>query len=928
MKQPLRTLALALLTLLVVPLESPAQSAALITDLQIGHDDGGSYPRGFTYFAGEVFFTATRPTYGFELWRTDGTAAGTRLVADLCPGPCSSLAVAVAATETHLFFRARHAVFGEELWSLSTEGELALLGDLCPGPCGGLGGEAGVLGNRLFFAATDGASGMELWVSDGSRAGTRRVRDICPGPCAAAPAGLTEFEGRLYFAAEDGTTGRELWRTDGTAAGTVLVADLCPDCDGDPQGLTVAEGALHFGADDGEVGREPWRTDGTAGGTRRLADLIPGPAGSNPQEIFSALGKTYVQGDCEEKGFCTWKRTGSFWVPATELYPLGTNTRPVEMLEEAGELFFSLGPRSGVGFQLWVTRGTSGSTRQVLDAVSNLGALTASSGGVLFRATVLRDGEFLRTLWFSEGTPRGTVPFEQDIEPGSFSPREMVATPLGIFFQAQRKFSKAEPWVTDGNPEDTRELLDLGSGAASSNPVPRFDLNRRLLLQTGIFREGVWSTDGTEAGTENLSGSVDAFVRVGDEAFFLDSIGSTLNVTDGTPDGTRQLVAFPSSGRTRSLAALDPDGPSPRLLFGDNGPGQRLWSYDPRTGGQTLVADLNPTGWTNEPCVFSPCPIAGFFPNVLTATESGTFFLGSEEETPIQLWFAEGTGGTVEVRRLHTFNTGVVLRYLFPEVPTVAFAPRDFVPFRGGVLFAAFETDSGFEPWVSDGTVAGTLSLGDLVPGAVGSDPYGFTVVPGESGADPVPFAYFFTRGPEGGELWRTDGTAVGTRRITALSHDGEPAFAAQGAGRSVVQDGTFYFTAATVETGDELWVSDGTAQGTHLLGEIHPGTRGAGIGSLTALAVRGRSALLFAADDGVHGHEMWTLRDGEPRLVQDIAPGPEPSSPADFVAVGSRVYFGADDGEHGRELWSLPFAVLTLPVDLPPVDLPPTRRP
>jgi ELWxxDGT repeat protein len=193
-------------------------------------------------------------------------------------------------------------------------------------------------------------------------------------------------------------------------------------------------------------------------------------------------------------------------------------------------------------------------------------------------------------------------------------------------------------------------------------------------------------------------------------------------------------------------------------------------------------------------------------------------------------------------------------------------------------------------------------------------------------------FAYFFTRGPEGGALWRTDGTAVGTRRITALRHDDEPAFAADAAGRNVVWDGTFYFAAATVSTGEELWVSDGTVDGTRLLTDIRPGPRGAGIRDLTVVAARGRSALLFAADDGVHGHELWTVQGGQPRLVQDIEAGPGSSSPSDFVVAGTRVYFAAWDHEHGRELWSLPFAHLIRPPGSDPGSDPegilPVRRP
>ena len=63
---------------------------------------------------------------------------------------------------------------------------------------------------------------------------------------------------------------------------------------------------------------------------------------------------------------------------------------------------------------------------------------------------------------------------------------------------------------------------------------------------------------------------------------------------------------------------------------------------------------------------------------------------------------------------------------------------------------------------------------------------------------------------------------------------------------------------------------------------------------------------ILFCADDGIHGLELWTT-DGTPggtRMLKDIFPGPGSSQPQHFVAVGSRVFFVADDGTNGWEIW------------------------
>ncbi len=41
--------------------------------------------------------------------------------------------------------------------------------------------------------------------------------------------------------------------------------------------------------------------------------------------------------------------------------------------------------------------------------------------------------------------------------------------------------------------------------------------------------------------------------------------------------------------------------------------------------------------------------------------------------------------------------------------------------------------------------------------------------------------------------------------------------------------------------------------------------------------------------------------------MLQDIAPGPLPSSPSGFRISGRNVYFSATDAVHGFELWAVP---------------------
>ena len=113
------------------------------------------------------------------------------------------------------------------------------------------------------------------------------------------------------------------------------------------------------------------------------------------------------------------------------------------------------------------------------------------------------------------------------------------------------------------------------------------------------------------------------------------------------------------------------------------------------------------------------------------------------------------------------------------------------------------------------------------------------------------------------------------------------------------------YFAANDGAHGRELWSSDGTGPGTHLVQDIFPGSDGSWVGYGSGLTVAGQT-VYFAANDGIHGYELWASDATVPgaRLVADIWPGAGWSGLADFAAMGDTLFFAADDSVHGRELW------------------------
>ena len=223
-------------------------------------------PAFLTQLGSSLVFGGSTPATGWELWRSDGTTAGT-VVQDLVPGDRSSNASKLTNVNDTLYFAAEDGVNGVELWKSDGTTTSTMVKDISSGAAGSSPANLTDVNGMLYFTANDGTSGVELWKSDGTTAGTVRVRDIRGGADSSSPANLTNVNGTLFFTADDGVNGVELWRSDGTASGTVLVKDIAPGPGSSaPAELVNLNGLLLFSADDGATGRGLWRSDGTASG--------------------------------------------------------------------------------------------------------------------------------------------------------------------------------------------------------------------------------------------------------------------------------------------------------------------------------------------------------------------------------------------------------------------------------------------------------------------------------------------------------------------------------------------------------------------------------------------------------------------------------------------------------------------------------------
>src|SRR5215213_8744121 len=174
---------------------TPHLKPFLVEDIYPGKT--GSEPNWLVDFKGSLLFGANHPRFGEELWRSNGTKPGTKLVKDIDPGPLvirkmektetgSSAPDSVLRTKKWIYFQATTVKYGDELWkSDGTEKGTKVVKDIIPVKGNSNPNDKGdaltrsaeveklyVVGKTLYFRASDGKHGVELWKSDGTKSGT------------------------------------------------------------------------------------------------------------------------------------------------------------------------------------------------------------------------------------------------------------------------------------------------------------------------------------------------------------------------------------------------------------------------------------------------------------------------------------------------------------------------------------------------------------------------------------------------------------------------------------------------------------------------------------------------------------------------------------------------------------------------------------
>lgn len=623
---------------------------------------------GFAEVGARMFFAKDR-----QLWLTDGTSSGTRAVF-VEGGPTLAEVPYLTAVGSTIFFVATDGPHGNELWrSDGTAAGTAMVTDLLPGPEGSEPARLLAQAGRLVMTAATEAVGRELWVSDGSAGGTVLLADLCPGTCSSLNVegwsgvrGLVPHGGGFSFFAFSGD-GTRLWASDGTGANTAPVASTLLRAPVDPAWPPtpphiVLNGRLVFD----DTGNDPnWHVDLVAvgGGPQdptavpvmppevHVTQFRPTDPIWNGALLLEALDRTSALWRADGTGPGTYRVADLDWGHAS----------PVDAL---GRVFFLQGSSSpGNQVELWVTDGSPAGTRKVKRFKEGLavGSLTTLGGRAVFGVADPVEGE---AIWTSDGTEAGTVA-GVDLCPGDCDWRVSADGWANVALGGKALLTFGDSTyrgllATDGTPSGT-EVLQSPEGTSLSAAVP---LGGVVVFARAFAGASLWRTDGTAAGTSRLA----LFQRVSLERssraplppgqpllFAADDggHGDELWRTDGTAQGTAlvlDIIPGPRSGRPRHFAVAEG-----RQWFAatDLERGRELWSSDGTPGSTRLEADVEPGPGSSAPSMLEGIGNRLFFqvlrepPGWIWAAHTSTL----PRVDTLPAWGCDGPGcaGTIRV---------------------------------------------------------------------------------------------------------------------------------------------------------------------------------------------------------------------------------------------------------------------------------------
>jgi ELWxxDGT repeat protein len=870
------------------PDSPPPGPARLVHDFFTGEFEGERPLPQITRLGKTLFFVASDVESGTGMWRTDGTAAGTRRIP--VPGVSEELGQP----------RVLGALGDRILWTaLTVSNHLVLLsagetGDAVVLPIGVFGADPRIVGQHLYFLSASG-SGFRVWSTDGTVEGTGPVpglagRNADFGTLETLAGRWLVFRERHEFLAWNLETSRllplltsgadwvdlhptgetlfffvrnqgRLWasRLDSPRAALVFTGDI--------QIAGWRDGRLYFGTRKGNL----WSSDGRREGTRPYTGLQVDPDSfSHLADQLGAVGSTTLLpmpgyyfaallGVDEER------HTVSPVLPTCRgKYPcLGNRMSPVTV---AG----------GKGFEAISGRlARTDGTREGSGYGTGLVKVDPESFGVLGDRLVLgatRQG--VEQLWETDGTAAGTRGLTDATRDRPFRVQGPPITYDGaLFAAAERKPVGQQLWRVEKTDGRTTPLTSLRHLASGVEPYQAMRVGDRVLLN-GAFEN--WLSVDEDGQVEALPDFYDICwgsladdpcpfpsLRIGGRVLFFNPYRNGLWSSDGTAAGT---VVFPAPDRgILEPVALGRLGDRALVLTRT----QELWSSDGTSGGTRFVAALpaDPARLHRYPPVGPPVP----FGEAAVVFRRAPADAGAKSSL-LEAWWTDGTAA----------GTRFLASTPFPDDYSAWLSPVEVE----GRFFFRF----GGTFWTSDGTSAGTHPVAEQLPGGTLALAGGAHVLYAVAG---------YQDSPPHATLWAIDPTTLAASPLGTFNQVGS-GFTGRPFGDPIGD--ALLFGVTDFHTGNEtIWVSEGTAAGTRRLEGMPPG-----VNSDSFFPVGDRR--YFTACEAEHGCELWSSgRLGEDRRLEvDLWPGPRSGDPQALWAGDGILLFAGTEPTAGRELWRL----------------------
>jgi len=353
----------------------------LLADINPGV--GSSAPYGIVAVGSTAYFVAPKPgsTTELELWKSDGTTAGTSLVIDLLSDGFGSSPEDLTDVNGMLYFSALSSTPGNnrDLWKSNgtAAGTTLVSANIVSGSL--LESEQPLIafiGDNLFFQGVDAFGDVELWRTIISTNMSSRVMDINTSG-SSEPGSLTVFNNELYFAATDSATGRELWKTNPTTLLTTRVSDFDGAASFNPSSFEVFGNNLYFAGTTIADGIELYRISNTVNATPTLVmnitpnETIPTAAvgSSNPTNLTAVNGTLLftifptVDNSVALVAPEIWKTDGTSTVRVFNGFSTSQFVYDLSRLTVIGNsAFFSVIDDTTLSFQAWKSDGTTAGT--------------------------------------------------------------------------------------------------------------------------------------------------------------------------------------------------------------------------------------------------------------------------------------------------------------------------------------------------------------------------------------------------------------------------------------------------------------------------------------------------------------------------------------------------------------------------------------